>query len=294
MAGLAAAVAAVVVRIQTDQGEATIQTDDPNIEVVVTKGGKLVRIVDPQSKQTWQLDAEKFELSMADQPDGLTITLDGKQPFVLKRKGEKLVTIARGPAPDGKPPITDADAEVRRIQWDKLASNTVSFSPDGRSLLAGNYSGKARVWNVSTGELRFELEGVCVAYTPDGKYILGGSSDLRLYEAETGKLVQGPAKQPQLYSLGMSPDGKTAWIISPDGLRLWSLPDLKLLHWRPAPAARPMGPRPAPLQLQRQVCVLPHRKAASRRLGRRRRQRGGRLPGSGGLCVLPRGAGRRR
>jgi eukaryotic-like serine/threonine-protein kinase len=99
MAGLAAAVAAVVVHIQTDQGEVTIQTDDPNIEVVVTKGGKLVRIVDPQSKQTWQLDPEKFELSMAEQPDGLNIALDGKTPFILKRKdGKLLVTVTRGPA----------------------------------------------------------------------------------------------------------------------------------------------------------------------------------------------------
>jgi len=99
MAGLAAAVAAVVVHIQTDQGEVTIQTDDPNIEVVVTKGGKMVRIFDPQSKQTWQLDPEKFELSMAEQPDGLNIALDGKTPFILKRKdGKLLVTVTRGPA----------------------------------------------------------------------------------------------------------------------------------------------------------------------------------------------------
>ncbi|HVS38793.1 MAG TPA: serine/threonine-protein kinase [Gemmataceae bacterium] len=82
--------------VQTDRGVVTVETDDPNVEIVATKGGKLVRIVDPQSKQTWELDPQKYELRMADQPDGLTIALDGKAPFVLKRKGEKLVTITVG------------------------------------------------------------------------------------------------------------------------------------------------------------------------------------------------------
>jgi WD40 repeat protein len=227
-----------VVRIQTEQGEVTFQTDDPNLEVVVTKGGKLVRIVDPQSKQTWQLDPEKFELSMAEQPDGLTITLDGKAPFTLKRKGDKLVTIARGLVPDGKPPIADADADVRRIVWDKQRICTPCISSDGRSLLAGSYSNKSRVWNLTTGELRFELDGAACQYTGDGKYILSGSYDLRLYDAETGKILHEPVKHPQLYGLRISKDGHAACVGAIDGIRLWSLPDLKLLHFWPCDPGR--------------------------------------------------------
>jgi hypothetical protein len=106
-----AAAAAVVVRIQTDQGEVTIQTDDPNIAVVVKKGGTLVRIIDPQSKQSWELDPQQYQLGMADQPDGLTIALDRRKPFILKRNGERLVVIASGPSLPTTPADSDRDLD---------------------------------------------------------------------------------------------------------------------------------------------------------------------------------------
>ena len=90
--------AGVHVTVKANRGEATIESNDPNVEVVVTKGGRIVRIIDPQSKQTWELDAEKCELRPTGQPGGLAIQLDGKAPLVLKREGQPLVAITAGPS----------------------------------------------------------------------------------------------------------------------------------------------------------------------------------------------------
>ena len=81
--------------IQTESGEVVIETNDPNVEVVMKRGGKEVFIVDPQTNQRWQLDAAKYKLSLADQPGGLTIDLPGQQPFILRRQGEKAATVTR-------------------------------------------------------------------------------------------------------------------------------------------------------------------------------------------------------
>ena len=47
------------------------------MEVVGKPGGELVRIRDTRSGQTWELDAGKYRLGLADQPDGLKIDLPG-------------------------------------------------------------------------------------------------------------------------------------------------------------------------------------------------------------------------
>jgi hypothetical protein len=187
-----AAAAAVLVRVQTDKGEVTLQTDDPTIELVVAKGGKLVRIVDPKSGQKWELDPEKFQLGLADSPDGLTIDLDGPRPFILGRKGEKLVTITRAP-PAEKPgaaarasPV-DKAGQVRRIEWWSTAHDIsihvyhTTFSPNGRLYLAGGDAGELRLWDVATGKLVHEFKGhegwtSGAAFTPDGKYTSGGDN----------------------------------------------------------------------------------------------------------------------
>src|SRR6185295_9466247 len=81
MAGLAlmatVAAAAGVVRLPAGPDrEIVIETDDPQIEVVV-KGERIVRIVDPKSGKTYRLDREDLTLSLADEPDGLSVVLDG-------------------------------------------------------------------------------------------------------------------------------------------------------------------------------------------------------------------------
>ncbi len=89
--------ASVVVRISTEKGEVTVKTDDDTVELVVKKGGKIVRIRDVKSGQTWNLDADKYTMEQADLPDGLKIELPGREPFRLKRGEKNVVTVERMP-----------------------------------------------------------------------------------------------------------------------------------------------------------------------------------------------------
>jgi serine/threonine protein kinase len=72
--------------------EIEIKTDDPNIEVVV-KGDRIVRIIDPKTGKAYQLDRQDLTLSLADDPDGLSVTLDGKRPIQLKRHGKQIAVV---------------------------------------------------------------------------------------------------------------------------------------------------------------------------------------------------------
>ena len=49
--------ALVTYRIQTETGELVIESDDPNIEVIVKQGGQQVTIVDPKTKNRIELNA---------------------------------------------------------------------------------------------------------------------------------------------------------------------------------------------------------------------------------------------
>jgi hypothetical protein len=86
------AAAAGVVRLPAGDREIVIETDDPTVEIIV-KGERIVRIVDPKTGKAYQLDRNDLTLSLADEPNGLAVTLDGERPLNLKRQGKKIATV---------------------------------------------------------------------------------------------------------------------------------------------------------------------------------------------------------
>ena len=73
-----------------------------------------------------------------------------------------------------------------------------------------------------------------VAFSPDGKYIVSGSSDktIRMWDAQTGKLVSDPFEghTDQVTSVAFSPDGK--YIVSGSSdktIRMWDAQTGKLV-----------------------------------------------------------------
>jgi hypothetical protein len=83
--------------------EIVIETDDPALEVIV-KGDRIVRIVHPKTGKAYQLDRSDLTLSLADDPDGLSVTV-GERPVLLKRQGRRIAAVwlasprtAAGPA----------------------------------------------------------------------------------------------------------------------------------------------------------------------------------------------------
>src|SRR5438876_327210 len=72
-----------------------------------------------------------------------------------------------------------------------------------------------------------------VALSPDGKRVLGGSSDraMRLWDLETGAEILTIAGHPHtVWDVAISPDGKRALSGCSDGVaRLWDLESVQLL-----------------------------------------------------------------
>jgi serine/threonine protein kinase len=60
-------VAVITYRIATDKGVLVIETEDPNIKVIVKQGGKRVTIIDPQTNKQIDLQSGKYELGARSQ-----------------------------------------------------------------------------------------------------------------------------------------------------------------------------------------------------------------------------------
>jgi WD40 repeat protein len=110
--------------------------------------------------------------------------------------------------------------------------NSVSFSPDGRSVLTGSDDQTLKLWDVSTGEEIRSFTGhtslvSSVTFSPDGRYALSGSWDqtLKLWDVETGKEIKTFIGHMNLVSsVSFSLDGRSALSGSWDQtLKLWDI-----------------------------------------------------------------------
>ena len=59
---------------------------------------------------------------------------------------------------------------------------SVGFSPDGKYLVSGSYSGKVHLWDIKTGDFKRILNGHTgnvntLAISPNGKFLATGSTD---------------------------------------------------------------------------------------------------------------------
>ena len=106
-----------------------------------------------------------------------------------------------------------------------------AFSPDG-NILASAYGGKARLWDVASGELINELSGhtdliYALAFSQDGRSLLSASNDntIRIWDVNgkrSLKVFSGPSDGTS--KLCFSPDGRSFYSVSGDqAIRLWSV-----------------------------------------------------------------------
>jgi len=71
---------------------------------------------------------------------------------------------------------------VRTLEGHTGGVRSVSFSPDGQTIVSGSRDKTIRVWLVESGELVRTLEGhtdevYSVSFSPDGQSIVSGSWD---------------------------------------------------------------------------------------------------------------------
>lgn len=131
--------------------------------------------------------------------------------------------------------LFDVSEGSRKTTLEKLETlgqvETLTFTPDGKKLLAGGYKGLITIWNVSkTGQLdpaaQFagHSKGVnCIAVSADGKFALSGDDKRTHYwQVDNGKVIAVfDGLQRKVKACRISPDGRTAW--STDGETLLTI-----------------------------------------------------------------------
>lgn len=227
-----AALAAVVYKVQRDNEEVVIETDDPDVEVVMLRKGELVRLRDPKSGQTWELNTLTSQLGLVDQPDGLTVGLPGREPFVLRRNGREVFRVTRLPRVVPTPP-TDTGAVVLRLVRTTDTGNPVrslGYTPDGGTLVAGGND--LRLYDRATGsevhrEPRPGNVTAAVALSADGKTAAAASQGtILVFDLDRGrrlKEVPIQSKNSFTFSLALSHDGRTLAYSADGAVRLVDL-----------------------------------------------------------------------
>ncbi|HWS98749.1 MAG TPA: WD40 repeat domain-containing protein [Pyrinomonadaceae bacterium] len=167
-------------------------------------------------------------------------------------KPERKTTFDSDPGSGYESTYTDypSDEEVLKELPTQYVEESRGISPDGKSLLVRAAEGKAQVYDLGTGELRFTLEPVPDAgvkkgqkgygdalgeFSPDGKLILTTHRNRtpRLWNAATGALVADLAPQPGVViGARFSADGKFIATTSFDQgvVKIWDAATGKLRH----------------------------------------------------------------
>lgn len=84
---------AAIIYIKTDNGTIAIETDDPDVRVVVEQNGKQVTILDGKTNQQATLDTGEYSLRLGGEGAGFELDLPEGEPFYLKRGEDKIVTV---------------------------------------------------------------------------------------------------------------------------------------------------------------------------------------------------------
>ncbi len=136
-------------------------------------------------------------------------------------KGHTDSVLSLSYSPDGKTlASTGGDSTIRlwdtatghqRLVLRTLVPWDVIFSPDGQILACGGKTTpEVTLWNAATGEVLHKIPGSVdrLAFSPDGKTLLGGGLSTRLWNVASGEERRAVPEEAG-FMVGMLPDGKT-------------------------------------------------------------------------------------
>ncbi len=160
---------------------------------------------------------------------GIVYTLDGK----------RLATSSWNDEPENSARIWDAENGKLLLTLTGHTSSLwdITASPDGKRVATGSADGTARIWDSNSGQLLTTIFSpginLRIAFSPDGKQLVTGATDVRIWDIATGQLVQTLAGHTgEVWGAFFSPDGihlatgsrdgtARVWDISPAGSRDW-------------------------------------------------------------------------
>jgi WD40 repeat protein/tetratricopeptide (TPR) repeat protein len=204
--------------------------------------------------RTVAVDARGARVLLADHGAGLARLIDAAtgRPIGPPLRHPRNEIGAAAFSPDGSIAATacaDKDSLATSLHlWDTASGRPIgpplphpnhvrlralAFSPDGRTLAAGDYTGGVTLWDVAAGRpLRRLLQEeivISVAFSPDGRTLAAGTADgrrhgpqARLWDVATGRPVGRPMGHTAWVEwVGFRPDGKALLTKSGYSDRLW-------------------------------------------------------------------------
>ncbi len=239
LGALSLGAATVIYRIQTDNGELIISTDNPDVEIIARKGGKEVTILDTKSKKEFTLSEGIYDLELNNPNDGLklepgqvTIRRGETVLATVTRKKKSTAVVAVVPPP-AKPELLFSIPWQDDRQGFPANIYTTGISSDGRLFFGAGDAGPTgaiRVFDLATGKQvqEFLPDGdlwfTFAQFLPGGKYLVASYSmdnDLYLWDVATGKIARK--------FVGHTENG-SQFTASPDGKRLLSWGDDKMVR----------------------------------------------------------------
>ncbi|MFB2804324.1 hypothetical protein [Microcystis sp. BLCC-F209] len=204
-------------------------------------------------KQREKIEAErkrrevKTELSLANSLGRYSLSLfneGGKdlEAFIEMIKAGKILQkyeVSDTKVMDALQKVLTEGREYNRLDGHNGSVNSVSFSPDGKTLATGSSDNTIKLWDVETGKEIRTLSGhngyargednhiSSVSFSSDGKTLTSGSNDdtIILWNVETGEEIRTlSGHNGSVNSVSFSPDGKTLATGSRDKtIKLWNV-----------------------------------------------------------------------
>jgi WD40 repeat protein len=130
--------------------------------------------------------------------------------------------------------VVDPPRREILAHWKHSSSNYtvgVALSPDGKRVATSDFDGFVRVWDATSGKLVLppiqasDSNSMTVDWSPDGSRLLVFGSDIRLYDAGTGRQIGAslPAEPTFFNYATFSPDGRTI-AAADSGGNVWLYP----------------------------------------------------------------------
>lgn len=189
----------------------------------ISKGNMLVSASENATVHVWQLADMQLKVTVQEG--------NGILDMAVSPDGTKIATADI----DGTVHLLAGDGSQKTLLFREKgfpqSISSISFSPDGKYLLFGEWAGRAILWDIANNEPQLVLNGFgdlveCVAFSPNGKQIAIGiqRGTVVLFDIASKQQLQVLKGQGLAESIAFSPDGTLlAEANSSNSIELWDV-----------------------------------------------------------------------